>query len=125
MQQGKSYVAGGMLKYCPAARKAIRNHIAAHTERYANILNDEKFSRLFPAVGPERLKKFPSGYSKEEPYAQYLYASEFMVKLPIIDRDFSKPGWQRKLGEAMQTMKPFLDFIDEALQVAGVKDGES
>ena len=115
MEQGKSYVAGGLLQYAPTSRLAVRKHIVNHLERYQQIVHDEEFARLFPVIGGEPLKKLPARFKRDEPYTPYLYAGEFVVKYKIPDREFSKPKWQDHLGHVMQVMKPFLDFIDEAI----------
>jgi uncharacterized protein (TIGR02453 family) len=71
--------AGGVYMPDSAALRAIRQHIAAHSEDLRAILNQKNFKKLFGSLEGERLKRPPLGFPADHPAIDLLRYKQFYV----------------------------------------------
>lgn len=112
----KSMVAAGL--YLPSAENLakIRQEIDYNGERFAEILAEKKFKRIFGHLWDEdKLKTMPKGYAKDHPHIEYLKLKSFMATHSFSDAQVLHKTFLKLLVESMKTAKPLNDFLTEAL----------
>ncbi len=98
------------------ATKLIRDHIAENPEEFLGIINNPDFHATYDTVHGEKLKNTPREYPRDHPAAEYLKHKSWDILCKIEDSEFLKPGAFVDLAvEKFRVMKPFNDFINEAL----------
>jgi len=116
VQPGKSFAGGGMWQPEAPALKAIRQEIDYNFKEFSAIVNDKAFKKMFPQIDGEKLVKLPKGYTEDNPAIEYLKLKSFTVGAPITDADLVKKGAAKKVNDIFKTMKPFIDFLNKAVQ---------
>lgn len=116
MPGDRSFVACGW----PAANvreaaEKIRDYLAGHGEAFHSIVTEPEFSRQFTIEG-EALKKVPKAYDPQHPQAEYLKHKSWIVRGAISDGQFETvKGLCDAAMEKIQCMKPFKDYLNQAL----------
>lgn len=108
-------IAGGA--YCLPGNilNAVRESICMQPETYHNIVSGKDFSRLFPTIGEEHLKNIPKGFPKDFKYPEYLKCKDYSCFKAVGNDFFNQAEWLEKTSDAFRIMKPFLDFVNEAI----------
>ena len=116
IKPGASFLGGGLFaSQFPSATAIIRDAIVEKEEMFRAIIEAPAFAKHFTMVG-ERLKGVPNGYDKMHPLAEYIKHKAWAVEYPISDECFSDDAAFLSLaGEQYRHMKPFNDFLNEAL----------
>ena len=118
LENGSSFIAGGL--YCPEANdlKKMRKEIAYFHEDLDSILNEEAFKKEFNEFDRDEkntLKNPPRGYEKEHPAIDLLKLKSFESSQKI---DFSTAGTKdfvTTVSKKLILLKPLNDFINRAL----------
>ena len=118
LENGSSFIAGGL--YCPEANdlKKMRKEIAYFHEDLDSILNEEAFKKEFNDFDRDEkntLKNPPRGYEKEHPAIDLLKLKSFESSQKI---DFSTAGTKdfvTTVSKKLILLKPLNDFINRAL----------
>lgn len=111
----RSFLGGGLFAdMFPDATARVREHIAAHGERWAAILAEPDFAARF-TVGGTALKNLPKGYASDHPRGQYLKHKSWYLELPIPDRQLLEADFVHQATELFLKMRPFNDFLNQAL----------
>ena len=63
----------------PAELRAIRNHIATHSEDLREIINDREFKKFFGGLEGDRLSRPPMGFPADHPAADLLRYKQFLA----------------------------------------------
>ena len=115
IQPNNCMLAGG--DYCLSGPilKAVRKTIVERTTEYQAIINDTKFKRLFPIIGMERLKTWPTGFDRSFPYPELIRPKDYSVCHKVNDDFFDNSSWLDKATDVFRTMKPFLDFVNDTI----------
>ncbi|HRS68437.1 MAG TPA: DUF2461 domain-containing protein, partial [Paludibacteraceae bacterium] len=117
IQPDASFFSGGI--YCPepAALKRLRESIDIHYEELVAITNVQAFKNAFDEiVSPEALKRVPTGFASDSPAAEWLKFKHFIVQHPVSDAEFIASDFHEKALSVFRAMKPFNDFLNEALE---------
>lgn len=113
---GHSFLGGGL--FADMFRDAtgmVRDYIAAHGGRWEEIVTAPAFQARF-AVGGTKLKKVPAGYDQNHPQAEYLKHKSWYLEYPIRDEELAEgEAFLSKAVEIFRLMKPFNDYLNEAL----------
>ncbi|MCF8451101.1 MAG: DUF2461 domain-containing protein [Taibaiella sp.] len=112
---GRSFAGGGMWQPEGTQIKALRQEIDYNFKEFGGIVNEKIFKKLFKQIDGDRLVKAPQGYTEDNPAIEYLKLKSFTVGHNIPDTDLTKKGLSKKIKEAFTTMKPFVDFLNNAL----------
>lgn len=112
----RSFLGGGLFTdMFNNATTMLRDYIAVHGDELNRIIESESFKRYFTVKGVA-LKNVPRGYDPKSPYAEWLKYKCIYLEYPIKDEDILKPDFVDKATEIFLAMKPFNDFINEALK---------
>ena len=118
LENGSSFIAGGL--YCPEATdlKKMRKEIAYFYEDLETILNEKEFKKEFNDFDRDEkntLKNPPRGYEKEHPAIDLLKLKSFESSQKI---NFSTAGTKdfvTTVSKKLILLKPLNDFINRAL----------
>jgi len=118
LENGSSFIAGGL--YCPEANdlKKMRKEIAYFHEDLEAILNEKEFKKEFNDFDRDEkntLKNPPRGYEKEHPAIDLLKLKSFESSQKI---NFSTAGTKdfvSTVSKKLVLLKPLNDFINRAL----------
>lgn len=116
LEPGKSFIGGGIWMPESEVLKKIRQEIDYNLAPFESILAEKKFKKLFGEVDGERLKKAPQGYDEANPAIQYLKLKSFTVGTPISDKEVLDKNFAGKALDIFDTMKPFIDFLNRAVE---------
>lgn len=108
-------IAGGAYCLPNNVLKAVRESICDQPETFHKIVSESKFHNLFPVIGESSLKTLPKGFPKDFPYPEYLKCKDYSCFHMVDNNFFNQADWLNKTAEAFETMKPFLDFVNEAI----------
>lgn len=112
----RSFLGGGLFAdMFTNATTMLRDYIAENGDKLNRIVESESFKRYFTVKGIA-LKNVPRGYDPKSPYAEWLKYKCIYLEYPIKDEDIIKPDFVAKATEIFLAMKPFNDFINEALK---------
>lgn len=112
LEPGFSFIGGGC--WCPPAPllKEIRKSIYDNVEEYLEIINSEEFRTHYKEVGSNLLKTAPKGFPKDWEYIDLLKPRDYTVMSSVPDSFYQKKDAVKKIGEYMQVLKPYNDFIN-------------
>lgn len=118
LENGSSFIAGGL--YCPEANdlKKMRKEIAYFHEDLETILSEKEFKKEFNDFDRDEkntLKNPPRGYEKEHPAIDLLKLKSFESSQKI---NFSTAGTKdfvTTVSKKLILLKPLNDFINRAL----------
>lgn len=105
--------------FTPSFREAtllIREAIANQPERFNAIVHDPEFEKYFTIKG-ETLKNVPKEYPEDHPMGEYLKHKSWYVTVQVDDTLVaSVEEFLSFTKEMFVRMKPFNDFLNDALQ---------
>lgn len=115
LEPGKCMLAGGA--YCLPGHilKAVRESICDQPETYHNIVSQKKFKQIFPIIGENHLKTIPKGFPKNFKYPEYLKCKDYSCFSKVDDSFFNQKDWLAKTSSTFMLLKPFLDFVNNAI----------
>lgn len=112
----RSFLGGGLFAdMFNNATTMLRDYIATHGDELNKIVESENFKRYFTVKGVA-LKNVPRGYDPKSPYAEWFKYKCIYLEYPIKDEEILNPDFISKATEIFLAMKPFNDFINEALK---------
>ena len=117
---GQSFLGGGLFAdMFKDATRMVRDYIAEHGGEWEAVVTAPSFRECFTVKGTA-LKNVPAGYEKEHPQAEYLKFKSWYLEYPIQDEELADGElFLSKAVEIFRRMKPFNDYLNEAL--AGFK----
>jgi uncharacterized protein (TIGR02453 family) len=121
IQPGNSFLAGGIWMPEADTLKKIRKEIDFSGEQLQRIEHEPAFKKLFASIEGEKLKNSPRDYEGTHPYIEYLKLKSFTVSHPLSDKAILSGAFLTFTADGFRTMKPFLDFLTQALEE--VEDG--
>ncbi len=118
LENGSSFIAGGL--YCPEANdlKKMRKEIAYFHEDLEAILNEKEFKKEFNDFDRDEkntLKNPPRGYEKEHPAIDLLKLKSFESSQKIIFSTAGTKDFVTTVSKKLILLKPLNDFINRAL----------
>lgn len=112
----RSFLGGGLFAdMFTNATTMLRDYIAKHGDELNRIVESDSFKQYFTVKGIA-LKNVPRGYDSLSPYAEWLKYKCIYLEYPINDEEILEPNFIAKATEIFLAMKPFNDFINEALK---------
>ncbi len=112
----QSFLGGGLFAdMFKDATTMVRDSIAHNSSQWEKIIHDPAFEKFFTVQGTS-LKNVPAGYEKDHPQAQYLKFKSWYLEYPIKDVELGNgEAFLTKATELFRIMKPFNDFLNNAL----------
>lgn len=112
----KSFIGGGLWMPEGEKLKAVRQEIDYNYDSLKKILEHKEFKKYFGKIEGESLKKAPQGYTEDNPAIDLLKMKSFTVGALITDRELAGKDLNTKIAERVKIMKPFIDFLNSAIQ---------
>ncbi|MNK25756.1 hypothetical protein D3C87_440830 [compost metagenome] len=114
LENGKSFLAGGVYMTEPKNLKAIREAISSDGETFLKILNKKSFKDVLELQGT-KLVKVPQGFDKENPMGDYLKFKQFTVFHPLSDKEVLDKNFVKNTVKVLKEIYPFNRFLNEAI----------
>lgn len=93
----------------------IRQQISMFGDELSAILENKSFKKEFGEMQGAKLKNGPKGFDKEDPQIELLKYKQFMIGKNFTDQEALSPNFSKEIVKAFKKMRPFLDFMSEAL----------
>lgn len=107
-------LASGNYCYDKRAVTILREDISDEWETFkADVL--DKADKMFVADMDGALKKVPKGYSADAPYADWMRMKAYCLTATTTDRFLLSKNLAQKVAELFKTTKPFIDYINRAV----------
>lgn len=116
VQPGNSFFGGGIWMPPSDVLKKIRKEIDYSGAELEKIESESEFKKLFGEISGEKLKTSPRDYEADHPYIEYLKLKSFTVTRPISDKDVDSGNYINLAMEGFRKMKPFNDFLSQAIE---------
>jgi uncharacterized protein (TIGR02453 family) len=118
IENGISFVGGGL--YCPQPDQLqkIRKEIHFFYDDLVEIVNEEGFKSNYQNLNRDEkstLKNPPKGYDKEDPAVEFLKLKSFTATQKFDSKLVTQKDFVPMMVEKMIALKPFNNFIDRAL----------
>ncbi|MDR1639500.1 MAG: DUF2461 domain-containing protein [Clostridiales bacterium] len=111
----RSFIGGGLFPTnLMVATKLIRDYIDVNGKELEAILQNPKFAATYELKGVN-LKYVPRDYRMKHPYSAYLKHKSWFVDFQVSDSLVMSPSFPGIMENACSTMKPFLDYLNLAL----------
>lgn len=107
-----SFVAGGFWMPEGPLLKKLRQEIEYNTDEFLQILQAPSFRKHFEGLEDHRLKRFPKGTDPDHSAAEYMKYTSFIASHVV---DPSSEKLLKECVSAYKAMKPFLNFLNRAL----------
>ncbi len=112
----KSFIAGGMYMPDPANLSKIRQEIDYNGDKLEQVLSNRSFKRWYKGLDDfDKMKTAPKGYLKDHTRVDWLKHRSYIVSHSFTDKEVSDKQFLKKVLEACKAMKPFNDFLEEAM----------
>lgn len=115
LEPGNTFIAGGFWGPVPDDLKRIREEFSYNEKEIRKILNNKQFLKTFESLKGEQLKTTPKGFDPEDPAIDLLRYKQFLLIKHFSDKDVFTGGFVKQLSDTFKSMRPFLDFMSEAL----------
>lgn len=119
LEPGKSFVGGGLWMPDAAALKKVRQEIDYNREEFTALLNAPAFKKTYDDLyrgQDQSLSGAPKGYEKDHPSIAYIKLKSFIAEMPVADEALLQASLHKKTVAALQTLHPFICFINRALE---------
>ena len=123
LSPNNNFLACGFWDPNPADLKRIRQEIDMYGEEYSSILNNKIFKSVWGELHGEAVKTTPKGYAKNHPYIDLLRYKQHIFTINYSDKEICQPDFVDRANKALQTVRPFVDYMSEVLTTNA--DGES
>ena len=117
IEPGKSFLGGGIYMPEPETLKKIRQEIYFNAEEFKKIINHADFKTSFGELSNEDMlkrppKDFPSDFA-DIPLLKY---KSYVVGHALPDSEVVTENLSTRAIDIFKTMKPFLDFVNRAIE---------
>lgn len=120
IEPGASFAGGGIYHPRKPVLDAVRNKIYFEYDAFFEVINQPDFKKTFGEVSSdEKLKRMPKGFEEGHPAEEYLKFKSFITGAPLSDEYMLDPKLTEKLAALLQRAKPFIHFLNEAVEEAG------
>ena len=118
-----NFLACGFWDSNPADLKRIRQEIDMDGDEYRDIINAPAFKSVWGELQGEAVKTAPKGYAKDHPHIDLLRFKQHIFTIKYTDREICHPDFVDRADNALQAVRPFVDYMSEVLTTNA--DGES
>jgi len=109
------WVGGGM--YAPQTPQlhAVREHIAANSQRLRAVVESPGFRRVVGTLEGERLQRVPRGFPPDHPAADYLKYRQFLAGRELPPALAASPKFYAAIVSVFRAVAPLTRFLNEPL----------
>lgn len=110
-----SFIGGGLWQPQPEVLKAVRKEIYYNSDEFKDIIENNKFKRIFGNLMEEKLKKPPKNFP-----ADFNDIDLLMYKSYVVGHNVSNDFWNlekvsENVFEIFRMMKSYTDFLNRAI----------
>lgn len=102
----------------PDEVKKIRQEIDYNFDTFKKIITNKKFVNTFNTLDFSKeftLQRPPKGYEENNIAIDFIKLKTWIVGCKIYDKDLSDKNLAKKITTHFEIMKPFIDFLNEAI----------
>lgn len=100
----------------PEQLAKIRQEIDYNLHDFQKILQQKQFKEIFGNISSEnKLKRAPKGYDEDNKAIEFLKLKSFVVSTKLSDEEICAKSMQTSIIQLSKTVKPFVDFLNNAL----------
>jgi len=114
-QPGECFMAAGIYEPSPEQLAKIRQEIDYNAEALKSIITKPAFFDTFGKMEGKQLKTSPKGYSKDHPEIELLRYTQFYFSCPFSEKEVLSSDFPEKLALRCKSIRPFLEFMNGAL----------
>ena len=111
MEPGGIFVGGGMWHPSSARLAALRHAAIGDGALVHAVVDDPRFRATFGAVGGDRLKRAPTGFSPDHPDIELLKLKDVTFGRPLSDADVQAPGLAAMIADTLSDAVPLLRLL--------------
>ncbi|WP_294818876.1 DUF2461 domain-containing protein [uncultured Flavobacterium sp.] len=118
IEQGASFIAGGIHWPDAADLKKVRREIDGFYEDLDAIMNDAAFKKRYGDLDRDEnnmLKTMPKGFAKDHPAIEFLKLKSYTATAKLSDKDIQDKDFVKKTAEKLLVLKPLVEFLNRAL----------
>jgi uncharacterized protein (TIGR02453 family) len=118
LEEGASFVAGGIYMPQPDLLKKIRKEIAYFYSDFLETLQQVEFQKQFGDLDREEnllLKKAPRGFEDETESLHYLRLKSFTATQPLKDEDLTRQGAESEIAQRLSILQPLVSFLNNGI----------
>lgn len=114
-EPGESFMAAGVYEPSADQLARIRQEIDYNADDLRNVIENPDFAAVFGTMQGAQLKTAPKGYPKDHPEIDLLRYNQYYFTWKFSDGDILKPDFPEKLAVHCRKIRPFLEFLNRAL----------
>jgi uncharacterized protein (TIGR02453 family) len=118
LEEGASFLAGGIYMPPPELLKKIRKEIAYFYDDFKAMLQEEEFSKNFGDLDkPEALllKRAPKGFEEEVMALPYLRLKSFTASQSLEDKDLTRVDFEKSIAHRFKILQPLVSFLNQGM----------
>ncbi|MBC7865818.1 MAG: DUF2461 domain-containing protein [Bacteroidia bacterium] len=115
LSPGNSFAAGGFWGPNSEDLKRIRDEFSYDPTTFRKIVKSKTFIKTFGTLKGEQLKTVPRGFDANDPAIDLLRYKQFLVVKKFTDKEVMGKDFVKTINKTFIDMRPFLDFMSEAL----------
>lgn len=118
IENGKSFLAGGVYWPDAADLKKIRREIDGFYDELEEIVAAPEFKKVFDALDRDEnttLKTSPKDFDKNHPAIEFLKLKCFTASTPISDEEVVSKDFAKNASEKLSVLTPLIQFLNRAL----------
>ena len=112
IENGKSFLGGGMYNPTPEQLAKLRQEIDYNADELKQIIYNERFVSIFGEAEGEAVKSAPKGYDKNHPEIELLRKKQLFFWHKFTDEEVCSDNFVASVTEKCLVLKPFLDLLN-------------
>jgi uncharacterized protein (TIGR02453 family) len=112
---GESYTGGGIYIPDSGQLNKIRKAISENGKEFLDIVENKKFKRLFSPFEWSSLKRMPTGYTEDNPMAEWLKYKQFFVGVSWHEHECYRKNFVDNAADIFEALTPLVRFINGSL----------
>src|SRR5215510_11284196 len=113
LEPGKSFLGMGLWHPDTESRAMIRNAIVSNTAGWRKATTSKSF-RINCQMGGDSMKRLPSGYDPNHPFAADLMRRDFICWSEFSDKQLTSPTLLKDVIRSCHAAAPFMEFLTRA-----------
>tara|TARA_R110002153_G_scaffold46910_1_gene132495 strand:- start:4121 stop:4801 length:681 start_codon:yes stop_codon:yes gene_type:complete len=115
IEPGNSFIATGFWNPEKNDLLRIRKEWEIDTSDLVDIIDNEKFKKVWgPLVGDE-LKTAPKGFDKEDPNIEFIRKKQFIFVKSFTDKEVLTNDFAKQVNDCFVTIRPYFDLMSNIL----------
>lgn len=112
---GNNFAGGGLYHPEPLILKKVRQEIDYNADELRKIIGSKSFTSIFDEPHDDKVATAPKGYGKDNPNIDLIRYKSFIYMRSFSDKEARSSGFPAMIQETFKTIKPYLDFLRQAL----------